>query len=203
MAFFLGKDVSVKVATEIATYGVEANLETGGLDTVETPFTGTGATAYCIASDLDGGGVEQDAVTSVDLSIGAMDEDISYFGIRSQTKAEIKKETTLTITRKKRDGAWDILFNDGRWGVSGSSAFWDGLEMPTTTHGYRLFLEMTGSNSTTEVVTVLGACIQSHSVTMNTDGTQDETIEFMSYITPVFDDTQYTTPITSGTTGNL
>ena len=203
MAFFLGKDVSVKVATEIATYGVEANLETGGLDTVETPFTGTGATAYCIASDLDGGGVEQDAVTSVDLSIGAMDEDISYFGIRSQTKAEIKKETTLTITRKKRDATWDILFNDGRWGVSGSSAFWDGLEMPTTTHGYRLFLEMTGSNSTTEVVTVLGACIQSHSVTMNTDGTQDETIEFMSYITPVFDDTQYTSVITSGTTGNL
>lgn len=40
-------------------------------------------------------------VTGVDLSIGAVDEDITYFGLRQVTKAEIKKETTVSLTRKR------------------------------------------------------------------------------------------------------
>ena len=46
-----------------------------------------------------------------------------------------------------------------------------------------------------ELRCLLGACVQSHTVTINTDGTMDETIEFMSYITPVFQSTAYVTAI--------
>ena len=43
-------------------------------------------------------------LVGVDISIGATDEDITYIGQRSVLKAEIKKETTVTLTRKKSTG---------------------------------------------------------------------------------------------------
>ena len=43
----------------------------------------------------------------------------------------------------------------------------------------------------------MGCCVQSHTVTVNTDGTMDETLELMSYITPVYQDTKYGTAITN------
>ena len=35
-------------------------------------------------------------------------------------------------------------------------------------------------------MTFKGCCIQGHTVTVNTDGTMDETLEFMTYVTPSF-----------------
>ena len=34
-------------------------------------------------------------------------------------------------------------------------------------------------NGIDEVITIMGSCVQSHTVTVNTDGTMDETIEFI------------------------
>ena len=91
---------------------------------------------------------------------------------------------------------WDLTFNDGyRWGISGSSDPWDGLEEPTETHGYRLFLELKNG---AEVFTVPNACIQSHTVSLNADGTADETLEFMSYVTPLLGTTATVTATTTG-----
>ena len=205
MALFLGKDVNVKFATENGTYGVGVNRNAGSITTPSSfPHTNT-ATNYLVATDLTGGGTEQGAVTSVDFNIGSMDEDISYFGIRSQTKAEIKKETTISLTRKKIDNTWDVIYNDARYGISGNNTAWDGLEEPTPTHGYRVFLELMqdGVAGVDEIVSILGCCVQSHSVTVNTDGTMDETLELMSYITPVFWLFQNTTAINNGTSRNL
>ena len=107
--------------------------------------------------------------------------------MRSQTKADIKKETTITLTRKKTDEFMDVLFNEARFGaLSGSSAADDGLAQPTTDRGYRLYVEVEANSGTDEVMTFKGCCISSHTVTMNTDGTMDETLEFMTYITPSF-----------------
>jgi len=199
MAFFLGKDVAIKLATENGTYGIGVNKNAGSITTPSSfPHT-NGNTNYLVATNLTAGGTEQGAVTSCELSIGAMDEDIAYFGMRSQTKAEIKKETTLTLTRKKVDNTWDVLYNDARYGVSGNNSAWDGLEQPTFTHGYRIFVELItpNENSVNEMVSILGACVQSHTVSVNTDGTMDETLDLMSYITPQFWLFQYTSPITS------
>ena len=190
MAFFLGKDVSIKISTENASSGV--TVSAAGVESF--PATaGTFASQQVVGSAS--GAAVTGPVTAMDISIGSMDEDIAYFGIRSQTKAEIKKETTVSITRKKTSPEWDTIYNDVRYGTSGTAA-WLGLEEPTTTHGYRLFIKISPMTGTAEHITVMGACVQSHTVTVNTDGTMDETIEFMSYITPVYSSTQYNTAIT-------
>ena len=192
MAFFLGKDVTLKVSTENGSSGV--NVSAAGAITYPSPRTDATDFARALGADVTINPTWQQ-ITSLDVSIGAMDEDISYFGIRSQTKAEIKKETTVTITRKKTNPEWDVVYNDARYGTTGTTA-WDGLEEPTTEHGYRLYIQIDpAGGGTDEWMTVLGACVQSHTVTINTDGTMDETIEFMSYITPVFQSTAYVTAI--------
>ena len=116
-----------------------------------------------------------------------MDEDISYFGMRSQTKADIKKETTVTLTRKKTDEFMDILFNEARFGaLNNQSSADDGLAQPTVDRGYRVYIEIVANAGTNEVITIKGCCITGHTVTVNTDGTMDETLELMSYITPSY-----------------
>ena len=37
----------------------------------------------------------------------------------------------------------------------------------------------------TETFSIPNACIQSHTTSLNADGTTEETIEFMSYVTPL------------------
>ena len=95
----------------------------------------------------------------------------------------------------------DILFNEVRYGaLSGSSAADDGLDQPTTDRGYRLIITVNADQSgggTDEVITLKGCCIQGHTVTVNTDGTMDETLELMTYIEPVYQATKYGTAITT------
>ena len=188
MTFFLGQDVSITALTESTAGGVTVAAN----GTESFPTTATAG----FAAKRGGTPTEWDQITSCDLSIGAMDEDISYFGIRQQTKAEIKKETTVTFTRKKTNSEWDTLFNDVRYGVKASSAAAEeGLEEPTITHGYRIFITINSGNGDDEVITLMGCCIQGHTVTVNTDGTMDETLELMTYITPVYQTAAYTTAI--------
>jgi hypothetical protein len=131
-------------------------------------------------------------LTGVDLGIGATDEDISFMGIRSVLKAEIKKETTLTLTRKKKDSVYDVVFNGDaygsiRWGGTGDlSASSDakrytGLEKPTQQYGYRLHIQLKSSG---EIFCIRNATITGHSVSLNVDGVTEETLEFMSHVDP-------------------
>lgn len=198
MVFFLGKDVTVKIAAENASLGV-GTTTAGAIDTGETDF----------ATALAGGGTEAARVTGVDLSIGAQDEDITYFGMRSTTKAEIKKETTVSITRKKTDNSWDTIFAKARFGIKAAATAWPGLEAPNAsataggapafTHGYRIFIEFEARQSTDEIITIPYCCVQGHTVSVNVDGTQDETLEFMGYVSPVYQASQDTGAVTAST----
>ena len=182
MVYFLGRDVSVGITTEGSASGTGDGLETNSLGVT----TGTTASATVGGGDINFASLRTAApvdvtdLTGVDLSIGAMDEDITYFGFRSVTKAEIKKETTISLTRKKSDVAWDIIFQDARWGVK-TSSLQDGLTYPNIATGFRIYVTLNGTH---EVFTVMGACVQSHTVSVNADGSTEETLEFMSYITP-------------------
>ena len=196
MVFFLGKDVTVALATENQTNGV--GIVVAGGDSAQLQVAADGSLTNAVAYALSGGaGLDINQLTACDVSIGAMDEDITYFGMRSVTKAEIKKETTITLTRKKTGIEWDTIFNDVRYGVNGTPAAWPGLEEPTINHGYRMFVTIDSGTGNDEVVTLMGCCVQGHTVTVNTDGTMDETLELMSYITPVFSNSAYTTAITA------
>ena len=179
----------VQLTTSLATANFANKLTADG-----------GGTAYAL-TDL----------TGVDLGIGTVDEDITYVGQRSVLKAEIKKETTVSLTRKKGDMVWDKVFNGGiksgdeivsgtvnhgaRWGTaensSGTVKVSNGLLSPKDhnngtyiTFGYRVFVKLASG----ETVSIPCCQVTSHTVTLNADGTTEETMEFISHITPFFHD---------------
>jgi hypothetical protein len=175
MAYFLGRDVRVAITTEHSSKGFtnssgDAAYTTG--DTTGVPdLTGIDITAST--------GIVTD-VTGIDISMGAVDEDVVYIGQRTALKAEIKKDTSITITRKKSDRFWSEMWTLGyRWG--GDSAFHTGLTQPDTTHGFRLHLAV---KDTKEVITVPGCTFTEYAQTLSADGVTEETLTFMSSITP-------------------
>jgi hypothetical protein len=194
MVFFLGRDITVAISTEHGTLGCGITTA-GALKTDQTTF----------ATDIADGGTDQAMVTSAELGIGAMDEDITYFGMRSITKAEIKKETTFSLTRKKTNNEYDGIFSEARYGISGTDAGWAGLEAPNAgaagalayTHGYRIHISMEARQGTDEVISIPYCTVTGHTVTINTDGTQDETLEFSTMVSPVYSATKYVAPVSA------
>ena len=180
MAYFLGRDVNVYITTEDVDTLVTTSDSAG---TAATTALGAGRTLFAgflTTNGITSGSVSD--VTGVDLSIGAVDEDITYFGFRNITKAEIKKETSVSLTRKKSGNSWDAVFNAGaRWGADSSGLF-GGDQEPTTETGYRIYVQLKDG---TEWMAVPNACVSSHTVSFNADGAAEETMEFMSYVTPL------------------
>ena len=194
MVYFLGRDVAVTIGAG-ENVGVTSNL----LD-----FDGTDTDADFCNRDLAGLAVSD--LTGVDLSIGVTDEDVTYIGSKTVLKAEIKKETTVSLTRKKSNNVWDIVFNgDGapansegaRWGAFTGAAIANMAGEPDMTvtapngtnqnyFGYQLKVTL---KSGTEVFTVPHCQITGHTVTLNADGTTEETMEFVSQETPTINTT--------------
>ena len=149
MTYFIGRDVKVAITTEHAS-GSFSN--TSGIAAIDNAVAPDG-TNIC---DLNGltepttdtftaSEVMKD-VTGVDVTLGTVDEDIAYMGQNTALKAEIKHETTITITKKRQDGFFNSMFAKGfRYGAgghSGDSDAHDGLTQPSTSHGFRLFVAM-------------------------------------------------------------
>jgi hypothetical protein len=197
MVYFMGQDIAMFITTEnTATADVYGLCSDAG---VVSWATATGSN-HIFAGPLSGSldyrdgtvkGVPQlTNVIGLDVSIGTMDEDITYFGFRQTTKAEIKKETTISITRKKESLVWDSVFNNesasyGRWGCSGTTGN-SGLEEPTVNLGFRVHIQLQNG---TEVMSIPGCVLASHTVTTNVDGSADETLEFTTPLTPSFGQT--------------
>jgi hypothetical protein len=189
MVYFLGRDVAVTIGA-----GSDVGVLNNALDFGRTDFCDN-ETAGAAVSDL----------TGVDLSIGVTDEDVTYIGSKTVLKAEIKKETTVSLTRKKSNNVWDIVFNgDGtpdagaRWGANAAGAIANLAGEPNVTtitaltgsdvdyFGYQLKVTL---KSGTEVFTVPHCQITGHTVTLNADGTTEETMEFVSQETPTINTT--------------
>ena len=186
MAYYLGRDVSVTLAAGDDVGVTSSNLV----------YTGSATTDFC--NKLVAGLAVSD-LTGVDLSIGVTDEDVTYIGSRTVLKAEIKKETTVSLTRKKKDNTWDVVFNKlARWGAYDGAPI-SGLIEPeltqtavtsTTDPGYfgyqvKVHLATAGHAGAAEVFTVPHCQLTGHTVTLNADGTTEETLELMSQETPV------------------
>jgi len=191
MVYITGKDVDVFITTEnvdantwvSAASGSATALTVGTSDPDIVTNTAKKLFAMKLSSSAQfaaASGTQN--LLGVDVTIGAVDEDISYVGFRTATKAEIKKETTIALTRKKQDTLWDLIYNGARFGVSGSSpAAYVGLQEPTQSQGYRVHVQMKGD---LETFTLPNAMITGHTVSLNVDGTADETMEFASNVTP-------------------
>ena len=183
--------------TGSATDAVRGAGFTNSEMTVATTTEGTGVDVDVALVGNDE--LRIDDVVGVDFTFGAMDEDIAYMGQRTALKAEIKKEITVTITKKKSNNAFSLLFNQARCGIratdgstnfgggSDNVAFDNNLDQPFADangsgFGFRVYLELKAGS---EVLTLPNCCITEYSVTLNPDAVQEETITFYSNVAPV------------------
>ena len=142
-------------------------------------------------------------ITGLDLSFGVMDEDVAFVGQRNVLKAEIKKDNSVTITRKKSDNVWSVVYNDARFGLAtepasggykdkvtaSPSPFHDGLDAPDYVEcGYRVYLRFGGSTTSDEIFVLRNCYITDYSVTMSADASQEESITLQSYVDPLITD---------------
>ena len=179
MAYFTGRDVTLWITTEHKDDGIKLTGDPAtalALDADADADTTQGSEQ--IVTGLDAAGLVAWAIsdiTGVDVSIGAQDEDISFMGLRNVGKIEVKKDTTVAITRKKSDVRFAMLFqgqtdsgssngdgkHGGRYGLIANSAgamkISDGTTDPKTTKddqtsakqcfGYRVFVELKPESS--------------------------------------------------------
>ncbi len=105
-------------------------------------------------------------LTALDVSLGVQDEDVAFIGQRNILKAEVKKENTLSLTRKKSDAMWDAVYNDARFGVKENNTMvaptheapfpglFDGLSAPDFVGcGYRVVVKFAAPAETTTTLT--------------------------------------------------
>ena len=198
MAYFLGSDVKVTLTTENSTNGLLVASGSGDLYALTAAADPANGINQRGDATLGTGSALVD-VTGLDLGIGAMDEDVSYLGHRTPLKAEVHKETTVSLTQKRKNAVFDVIYSGdssgdiGRWGVNESNALADGLTEPDTNYGFRLCIFIKGGK---ECFTVRNAGLTGHTITLNADGTQEETLDFTSQVEPVIDDTHYYTATT-------
>jgi len=193
MAYFLGSDATVSLTTESATYGVQVSLSAGAYAVSGAAAAVTNGIAQMTASNLSSSAGLVD-LTALDLGIGAMDEDITYMGARTPLKAEVHKVTTVTLTLKKKNDTFDVIYtgdlnnNIARWGVKNDGTLYNGLEEPGVdgyySFGYRLAIYLQEYGSNPEVMTIKNAQMTGHNISLNADGTQEETLEFTSSVQP-------------------
>ena len=206
MVYFLGRDVNVYLFTESqvadASIGSLANeVVVGSLEAENRTFANS-MTATTLSSFT-----AQADITGVDVSIGAMDEDITYIGQDIPAKLEIKKEYTISLTRKKKDNLWDLVFNGpvkassaiddvgkhgARWGFGDNAQeIGNGNYNPTTIRdtgdadlsafGYRIAVQLasgSATDGTDEVICFPNCTINGHTMSLNADGITEETLEF-------------------------
>ena len=188
MAYFLGRDVKVAITTEDASNGI-AVTDSAPILTASSSTTDTGdviehRTAAAVFNGSSNYNPFTD-VTSVAITLGSVDEDIAYMGQRTALKAEIKKETTIVITKKKTGAFFDLLFSDGRYGINGTTLMGPtNMTQPTQEFGFRLYVQL---KSTGEHIVIPNAVFAEKGTSLTPDGVQEETLTFTSHVDPLFD----------------
>ena len=198
MVYFLGRDLTVAITLENTDVGI---VSTGGAAELRdctgataaadvTNWTGSNGTLFAgarkaVSNTVFGTNIDQGQggstvtnevlnLTGADLSLGAMDEDLSFIGQRATMRVEVKKENSITLTRKKVDDTWDVIYNDARFGAietlttGGSAGDADtdletGLTAPDFPgYGYRVYLKFrdhTDANSVGAIMCIPNCCI--------------------------------------------
>jgi hypothetical protein len=192
MAYYLGRDIKVAMTTEDADNGIGSDglVETSDASMLIPSLDFEGGTAFAGALGAEVTNPFSD-VTGVDITLGTVDEDIAYMGQRTALKAEIKKETTVSITLKKDSNFFDLLFTTARYGLNTAGTDeHDGLTQPGADTGYRIHVQLKSSG---EVISIPNCQYASKALSLNPDGVTEETIEFISHVTPVIGTSANTT----------
>lgn len=213
MVYFLGRDVAVYLTTESDESGEAIGTDQlGGVGSSICKAEATGNLDLVFAEDMSAYATDDHTkvagLTGVDISIGATDEDITYIGQKGIGKVEVKKEMSVTLTRKKDDNLWDTIFNGptfsgsldpaptinqpegARWGLGNVTLkLGNGLKNPKDVtdaddatkiiFGYRVHVQLKGGTALGGMIMGFPNCtINSYSASLNVDGTTEETLEF-------------------------
>ena len=184
MAYFLGRDVKVAIVTEDDSAQAASDPSSGEAIDVLGSTAFDESTAFNPFTD----------VTSVDLTLGKVDEDIAYMGLRTALKAEIKNETTIVVTKKQTSKFWDHIFMDARYGIDSDNSLIGPDAQPNTNFGYRLHIQL---QSSSEVISIPHCQMTDKSTSLNVDGITEETLTFMSYCEPLIDTAATTSSVTA------
>ena len=190
MAYFLGRDVEVAITTEHDDAQHSGQTNSGINSSVAVATSSMVIPNREVSTLFDEGEAANPVqdVISVDMTVGSVDEDIAYMGQKTALKAEIKKENTITITKKKNDAFFDKLFNSARYGLSkpasSAATINDGLSQPDNVFGYRVHVKLKAGSSG-ELISFPLCTLTEHTVTLNADGVQEESITFMGHVTPI------------------
>tara|TARA_Y100000310_G_scaffold149837_1_gene149219 strand:- start:356 stop:1084 length:729 start_codon:yes stop_codon:yes gene_type:complete len=219
MAYYTGKDVKVWVCTEHALGGIQLGtdwkLEITDNSADSSPATTNGALeVQPTVTHLGYTGFNLTDVTGVDISIGAQDEEIAYFGTKTPGKIETKNDMSVTITRKKSDRLWSTIAQgttktadsqgDGthgaRWGMitppGGSLSIADGSTDPKSSlnaaslpgYGFRVAVQLkaeTASGTDGDVLILRNCTMGEYTTTASNESANDETITFVSMVKPL------------------
>tara|TARA_R110002073_G_scaffold242542_7_gene404592 strand:- start:533 stop:1270 length:738 start_codon:yes stop_codon:yes gene_type:complete len=224
MAYYLGRDCDVYFTTEgtsTADMAIGVNASNQAYVDSDAAITAGNTFALSMASAASVSGGRVSDLIGVDLSLTASDEDVGpFFGhINTQKVTSGRKDTTITVTRKKKDNVWDIIFNGpslpadfegstneaGRMGArfgladgatTSASDIGMGLDFPAyvcsgtagthPVYGYRVHMRLRNGDGTNygEVITLTNCAITGHSVSVNADGTTEETMELTTSVMP-------------------
>jgi hypothetical protein len=225
MAYYTGRDVAVWVTSEHAEDTIKVNdavsparlalYSNASSDTNKTAGLTNAKTHVGSLSNAGDDDWKITDLTGVDVSIGAQDEDINYIGLRNQGKIEVKKETSVTLTRKKHDNFFTMVnqgttttgdaedtagLHGARWGlidVSGTMKIASGITDPKNTvddvsstnkscYGYRVYVALKESSTGAGEVLVIPNCTFSeYNTTMSNDTADEETFTLTSMVKPI------------------
>ena len=233
MVYFTGKDVDVWITTEHITDCVAVTDSSYGASYVPNQLVVSDqgvstlanarkakASSIVLSGALGNAGSPDNRITDItgcDLSVGASDEDLNFFGLRNVGKIEIKKDTSLTITRKKSDNKNMLIFqghtksahspteglHGARWGLVGPTTMKiaDGSVDPKSTlddtsnrcYGYRVFLELKGTSDDSGTVLIIPNCtLMDYSGTISNDAANEESFTLTSMVKPILmNDTKF------------
>ena len=223
MAYYTGRDVDVYWVTEHDSAGIHEHTDLT-LRTLES-YDASADEIVRNRAQMGNPSTKLSDVTGVDVSIGAQDEDVSYMGLRNIGKIEVKKDTSITVTMKKKDrhflqlfqGSTDASFSNGSGGhparhgieeiTSGDINIQDGTIDPKSTldsnstisYGYRVAIQLkadsTGTADDGTVIVLRNCSLGDYTHTLSNDAANEESVTFVSMVSPL---------ITSGRkTGNV
>ena len=219
MVFYTGKQVKVWITHEnnyadADTFQLAVvQSDAAGLTEMSVMTTGTTRSPEMFAGPIYSAGHADLGVTDltgVDISIGSVDEDISYFQTANVGKIEVKKETSVTLTKKMSDKAFLVAYqgqvlagsaedsvgeHPTRWGLKESTTPGARISSGATdpknttnsvggaiTYGYRVYIQLKTSG---QILALPNCTLMSHAVTIGNDAATEETVEFMTTVKPL------------------
>jgi len=144
MAYINGKNARLFMVCEnpsasiVLTGSVAAPTASASTIGVATSTVGVGHLGA--VDDINDIGHKIKHVEGISYDLSEEDDSFKPFGMDMEQKAPMRKQWTLTITRKAENAMFRKLFQNGRFGVLNETTLHDGSAEYDTTIGYRFYL---------------------------------------------------------------